>query len=146
MTIFKRAPHQTGNGYQPIAKHSHISKLLLAMISFFCFRQILEELTQFPVMVDPASDFLDRETPVYRDDVCFFLSHSGEGEDILKGRNPCVFFYSQNSLTTWYDMEHNSPKIYDGAKLNKPKFRHWLGQKNNHCTVTMERRQSNSKV
>ena len=47
----------------------------------------MEELTQFPVMVDPASDFLDRETPVYRDDVCFFLSHSGEGEDILKGRN-----------------------------------------------------------
>jgi len=52
-------------------------------------RQILEELTQFPVMVDPASDFLDRETPVYRDDVCFFLSHSGEGEDILKAMQLC---------------------------------------------------------
>ncbi|KAK3555718.1 hypothetical protein QTP86_029000 [Hemibagrus guttatus] len=39
-------------------------------------RQILEELTELPVMVELASDFLDRTTPVYRDDVCFFISQS----------------------------------------------------------------------
>lgn len=42
-------------------------------------RQVLEELTELPVMVELASDFLDRNTPVFRDDVCFFLSQSGMG-------------------------------------------------------------------
>lgn len=41
-------------------------------------RQLLEELTELPVMVDLASDFLDRNTPIFRDDVCFFISQSGE--------------------------------------------------------------------
>ena len=40
-------------------------------------RQILEELTELPVMVDLASDFLDRKVPIFRDDVCFFISQSG---------------------------------------------------------------------
>jgi glucosamine--fructose-6-phosphate aminotransferase (isomerizing) len=40
-------------------------------------RQLLEELTELPVMVDLASDFLDRNTPIFRDDVCFFISQSG---------------------------------------------------------------------
>jgi len=52
-------------------------------------RQILEELTLFPVMVDTASDFLDRQTPVFRDDVCFFLSQSGETNDILEALRLC---------------------------------------------------------
>lgn len=43
----------------------------------FQTRQILEELTELPVMVELASDFLDRNTPVFRDDVCFFISQSG---------------------------------------------------------------------
>lgn len=30
-------------------------------------------------MVELASDFLDRNTPVFRDDVCFFISQSGKG-------------------------------------------------------------------
>ena len=88
MTIFNRAPHQTGNGYQPKAKDSHMSNYVIISF-FFCFRQILEELTQFPVMVDPASDFLDRETPVYRDDVCFFISQSGETADTLNALRYC---------------------------------------------------------
>ncbi|KAJ8266002.1 hypothetical protein GJAV_G00124100 [Gymnothorax javanicus] len=46
-------------------------------------RQILEELTELPVMVELASDFLDRITPVFRDDVCFFISQSGETADTL---------------------------------------------------------------
>lgn len=41
-------------------------------------RQVLEELTELPVMVELASDFLDRNTPVFRDDVCFFISQSGD--------------------------------------------------------------------
>lgn len=45
----------------------------------FQTRQVLEELTELPVMVELASDFLDRNTPVFRDDVCFFISQSGEG-------------------------------------------------------------------
>jgi len=40
-------------------------------------RQLLEELTELPVMIDLASDFLDRNTPIFRDDVCFFISQSG---------------------------------------------------------------------
>jgi len=52
-------------------------------------RQVLEELTEFAVMVDQASDFLDRGTPVFRDDVCFFLSQSGEHEDILQALSVC---------------------------------------------------------
>lgn len=46
-------------------------------------RQVLEELTELPVMVELASDFLDRNTPVFRDDVCFFISQSGKLPCIL---------------------------------------------------------------
>lgn len=49
---------------------------------YFQTRQVLEELTELPVMVELASDFLDRNTPVFRDDVCFFISQSG-GETTL---------------------------------------------------------------
>uniref|UniRef100_A0A1I8EJX9 glutamine--fructose-6-phosphate transaminase (isomerizing) n=1 Tax=Wuchereria bancrofti TaxID=6293 RepID=A0A1I8EJX9_WUCBA len=47
-------------------------------------RQIMEELTELPVVLELASDFLDRETPIFRDDVCFFISQSGETADTLK--------------------------------------------------------------
>ena len=40
-------------------------------------RQLIEELTELPVMVELASDFLDRSTPIFRDDVVFFVSQSG---------------------------------------------------------------------
>ncbi|XP_030638922.1 glutamine--fructose-6-phosphate aminotransferase [isomerizing] 2 [Chanos chanos] len=52
-------------------------------------RQILEELTELPVMVELASDFLDRITPVFRDDVCFFISQSGETADSLMALRYC---------------------------------------------------------
>ncbi|XP_072881397.1 glutamine--fructose-6-phosphate aminotransferase [isomerizing] 1-like isoform X2 [Hemitrygon akajei] len=52
-------------------------------------RQILEELTELPVMVELSSDFLDRSTPVFRDDVCFFLSQSGETADTLMALRYC---------------------------------------------------------
>jgi len=40
-------------------------------------------------MVDLASDFLDRNTPVFRDDVCFFISQSGETADTLLALRYC---------------------------------------------------------
>lgn len=46
-------------------------------------RQLLEELTELPVMVELASDFLDRTTPVFRDDVCFFISQSGKTLELI---------------------------------------------------------------
>ncbi|RUS76833.1 hypothetical protein EGW08_015405, partial [Elysia chlorotica] len=52
-------------------------------------RQLLEELTELPVMVELASDFLDRTTPVFRDDVCFFISQSGETADTLNALHYC---------------------------------------------------------
>ncbi|XP_073985836.1 glutamine--fructose-6-phosphate aminotransferase [isomerizing] 2-like isoform X2 [Rhodnius prolixus] len=52
-------------------------------------RQLLEELTELPVMVDLASDFLDRNTPVFRDDVAFFISQSGETADSLMALRYC---------------------------------------------------------
>jgi len=52
-------------------------------------RQLLEELTELPVMVDLASDFLDRNTPIFRDDVCFFISQSGETADSLLALRYC---------------------------------------------------------
>ena len=33
-------------------------------------RALLEELTELPVMLDLASDFLDRHTPIFRYDFC----------------------------------------------------------------------------
>lgn len=56
---------------------------------FYQTRQLLEELTELPVMVDISSDFLDRKTPVFRDDVCFFISQSGETADTLMALRYC---------------------------------------------------------
>merc|ERR1712055_473395 len=52
-------------------------------------RQLLEELTELPVMVDLASDFLDRGTPIFRDDVCILISQSGETADALLALRYC---------------------------------------------------------
>ena len=51
--------------------------------------QILEELTELPVMVLLASVFMDRKTPIFRDDVCFFISQSGETADTLQALRYC---------------------------------------------------------
>lgn len=52
-------------------------------------RQWLEETTEMPVVVDIASDFLDRNCPIFRDDVCFFISQSGETADTLSALRYC---------------------------------------------------------
>jgi len=59
-------------------------------------RQLLEEMTELPVMVELASDFLDRKTPIFRDDVCFFVSQSGETADTLMALQYCK---NRGSLT-----------------------------------------------
>lgn len=52
-------------------------------------RAIFEELTEIPVNVELASDFLDRKCPIFRDDVCFFLSQSGETADTILAMRYC---------------------------------------------------------
>lgn len=52
-------------------------------------RQIIEELTELPVVLELASDFLDRETPIFRDDVAVFISQSGETADTLMALRYC---------------------------------------------------------
>jgi hypothetical protein len=39
-----------------------------------CARQTMEELTDIPVVLELASDLLDRRCPVFRDDTCIFVS------------------------------------------------------------------------
>lgn len=53
-------------------------------------RAIFEELTEIPVSIELASDFLDRRTPIYRDDVCVFVSQSGETADSILALRYCL--------------------------------------------------------
>ena len=47
-------------------------------------RPLVEELTELPVQLELASDFLDRRCPVFRGDTCVFVSQSGETADTLR--------------------------------------------------------------
>ncbi|KAI6116224.1 hypothetical protein F5141DRAFT_1187539 [Pisolithus sp. B1] len=51
---------------------------------------MFEELTEIPVSVELASDFLDRKTPIFRDDVCVFVSQSGETADTILALRYCL--------------------------------------------------------
>jgi glucosamine--fructose-6-phosphate aminotransferase (isomerizing) len=53
-------------------------------------RSIFEELTEIPVSIELASDFLDRKTPIFRDDVCVFVSQSGETADTILALRYCL--------------------------------------------------------
>ncbi|EME32376.1 glucosamine--fructose-6-phosphate aminotransferase (isomerizing) isoform 1 [Galdieria sulphuraria] len=59
-------------------------------------RQIIEELTELPVSVELASDFLDRRCPIFRSDVCIFVSQSGETAETLEALR---YAKSHNALT-----------------------------------------------
>ncbi|KAK1401115.1 Glutamine--fructose-6-phosphate transaminase (isomerizing) [Heracleum sosnowskyi] len=50
-------------------------------------RPILEELSGIPVTLEIASDLLDRQGPIYRDDTVAFVSQSGETADTLNALN-----------------------------------------------------------
>lgn len=58
--------------------------------SCMAVRGIFEELTEIPIAVELASDFLDRQAPVFRDDVCVFVSQSGETADSLLALRYCL--------------------------------------------------------
>ena len=49
-----------------------------------CARQTVEELTDIPVVLEIASDLLDRRCPIFRDDTCVFVSQSGETADTMR--------------------------------------------------------------
>ncbi|PVU95156.1 hypothetical protein BB561_001988 [Smittium simulii] len=53
-------------------------------------RAIFEELTEIPVSLELASDFLDRKSPIFRDDVCVFVSQSGETADTILAMKYCL--------------------------------------------------------
>ena len=53
-------------------------------------RAIFEELTEIPCSVELASDFLDRKTPIFRDDTCLFVSQSGETADTILAMRYCL--------------------------------------------------------
>lgn len=53
-------------------------------------RAIFEELTEIPVSAELASDFFDRKPPIFRDDVCLFVSQSGETADTLLALRYCL--------------------------------------------------------
>ncbi|KAI3646167.1 hypothetical protein MP228_009095 [Amoeboaphelidium protococcarum] len=53
-------------------------------------RAIFEELTEIPISVELASDFLDRKCPIFRDDVCVFVSQSGETADTILALRYCA--------------------------------------------------------
>jgi glucosamine--fructose-6-phosphate aminotransferase (isomerizing) len=42
------------------------------------------------VSIELASDFLDRKTPIFRDDVCVFVSQSGETADTILAMRYCL--------------------------------------------------------
>ncbi|GME79577.1 unnamed protein product [Ambrosiozyma monospora] len=57
--------------------------------SCLAVRSLFEELTEAPVSVDLASDFLDRSPPIFRDDTVIFVSQSGETADSMQCLKYC---------------------------------------------------------
>ena len=58
--------------------------------SCMAVRGAFEELVDIPIAVELASDFLDRQAPVFRDDTCVFVSQSGETADSLLALRYCL--------------------------------------------------------
>ncbi|KAL2858588.1 hypothetical protein BJY01DRAFT_201367 [Aspergillus pseudoustus] len=58
--------------------------------SCMAVRGVFEELTEIPIAIELASDFLDRQAPVFRDDTCVFVSQSGETADSLMALRYCL--------------------------------------------------------
>ncbi|CAO3663574.1 unnamed protein product [Rhizopus stolonifer] len=53
-------------------------------------RSIFEELSEIGTQAELASDFLDRVSPIFRDDVCVFVSQSGETADTILAMRYCL--------------------------------------------------------
>lgn len=52
-------------------------------------RNVLEEMVEVPVHLELAADFAERHPPIFRDDVCCFVSHTGENPDVLTALQYC---------------------------------------------------------
>ena len=52
-------------------------------------KSIFAELCEIPIAVELSSSFLDEQLPVFRDDVCIFVSQSGETKDTLLALQYC---------------------------------------------------------
>ncbi|KAJ3356848.1 glutamine--fructose-6-phosphate transaminase (isomerizing) [Entophlyctis luteolus] len=52
-------------------------------------KSLFAELTELPISVELSSSFLDEKLPVFRDDVCIFVSQSGETKDTLLALQYC---------------------------------------------------------
>ncbi|KAI8622049.1 hypothetical protein BC830DRAFT_1091368 [Chytriomyces sp. MP71] len=52
-------------------------------------KSLFAELTELPINVELSSAFLDEQLPVFRDDVCIFVSQSGETKDTLLALQYC---------------------------------------------------------
>ena len=52
-------------------------------------RPLFEEYTQQRVIVENASDFCDRCPVIYRDDICIFISQSGETSETIQALEYC---------------------------------------------------------
>ena len=57
--------------------------------SCLAVRSIFAELVEIPIAVELSSSFLDEQLPVFRDDVCVFVSQSGETKDTLEALAYC---------------------------------------------------------
>ncbi|KAJ3284000.1 glutamine--fructose-6-phosphate transaminase (isomerizing) [Borealophlyctis nickersoniae] len=79
---------------------SHIANIRRSRRIIFCAcgtsfhscvatRAIFAELTELPIALEMASAFLDEQVPVFRDDVCVFVSQSGETKDTLLALQYC---------------------------------------------------------
>lgn len=62
----------------------------MSFYSHFATRAIFEELTEILVSVKLASDFLGRKTPIFRDDICVFLSQTGETANTILSLRNCL--------------------------------------------------------
>lgn len=65
-------------------------KMLSCSVVIFC--DVLYECMQ--VSLELASDLLDRRAPIFRDDMCVFVSQSGETADTLKVRTSSECYFS----------------------------------------------------
>jgi glucosamine--fructose-6-phosphate aminotransferase (isomerizing) len=57
--------------------------------SCLAVKSIFAELCEIPISVELSSSFLDEQLPVFRDDVCVFVSQSGETKDTLLALQHC---------------------------------------------------------
>ncbi|KAI9028083.1 glutamine:fructose-6-phosphate amidotransferase [Phycomyces nitens] len=80
-------------GFLPIIRRARRIVFIACGTSYhscLATRPAFEELTEIPTQMDLASDFLDRRTAVFRDDVCVFVSQSGETADTILAMRYCL--------------------------------------------------------